>query len=307
MATPKEISEFDIMRQRIRERELSRGKETSEKVKGQFANRGMLRSGAQIKAQERGRDQVANQAREERRDVLIAEAGIRRAERQAEAQREFQRSERIGQQEFVSGEAAEQRGFLTSERIGQETFARAEAEANRTFTTSEREALQSFQDKQRIGNQNFTTKERIAAEKFARIEAEIQRGFQSDQAALGREQQDRQFMETLAHQQELLKVNKEQYYSDMAFNKKSQTIDALNALKNTGFSDTQITQLLNDLGLPIGLLGLGNPLAPRVNQPYGQPAVAAPGVVEMLANQPTIYNGPSVGSSRAGNFDLGIS
>lgn len=284
MATP-QINEFDIMRQRIRERELQRGKETAEAVKGQFASRGTLQSGAQIKAQERGREQVARQAQDERRDILIAEAQTRRAEREAALQRQFQTQERIGAQEFAS-----------SERLGQESFLRAQAEAQRIFTTSEREALQSFQDKQRLGAQEFTSAERAAAEKFQGIQAEAQRQLQSD-IALGKirlpdggfaktlqgqqlDIQSQQFNDTLAEQIAQREQNAAQFEQEMAFNRTNSTINAITALKNSGFNDLQIKQIFDELGIePVS----GSSVQPGITAPavatsvYGTTVPAATG------------------------------
>ncbi|MDC1300001.1 hypothetical protein N8Z24_00685 [bacterium] len=275
-----EVSEFDVMRQRIRERELQRGKQASEQVKGQFASRGLLASGGQIKAQQQSQRDVSRQAGEERRDVLIAEAQTRRAEREAEAQRTFQRGERIGGQEFAAGQAGEQRKFLTGERLG-----------TQAFTTSERGALQTFQEKMEAGRQDFTTAEREAAQKFAGDEAADQRTFLADESKLARDlsaylskeqidatsrenladrqlrqeladagfdqaDQDRavaisQFNQTLKQQQEVMAQNKEQFDQELEVSKSATRVNAWTALKTAGMSDGEIRNLLIAVGLPL--------------------------------------------------------
>lgn len=282
MATANEISEFDIMRQRIKERELQRGKEASQQVKGQFASRGMLASGAQIKAQERASQDVARQAREERRDVLVAEAQVNRAQREAEAQREFQRGERLGQQQFAAGQAAEQRGFLSQERIAQESFARAQAEAQRSFTTSERQALQAFQAKQEQGRQDFTVQERDAAQKFASLEAQAQRGFQAEQAQLGRTQQQEQFQATLNQQIAAMNQNAEQFQAEMEINRQATAVNALSALRNAGFAQNQIEAIFRTLGIPGFSIDQNGQVITQPQQPQTviPPAPVVPGSLE---------------------------
>ena len=222
-----EVSEFDIMRQRIREREQKRAGEAKQQVSGQFASRGMLHSGAQIKAQERARDAVARQAGEERRDVLIAEAGVRRAEKEAQKQREFQ----------------------TSERLGKEAFASAEAEAQRSFTTSERIALQNFKIKQEQGRQDFTREEREAGEKFATIQADAQRKFLASESELTRQEGARQFDATFEHQVKMAQQDQGNFDKELAESRKNSRINAITALKNSGFSTSEMNAILNALGI----------------------------------------------------------
>ena len=171
-----EVNEFDIMRQRIRERQLEREKAGQQQVKTQFATRGTLGSGAEVRAQERERARVAQQAQEERRDVLIAEAGVRRQEREAQRQREFARQERLGQQEFQAGQAQAQRRFLTGERVGTQQFQRGERLETQQFTKSQAEALQAF-----------SRGERIDTQEFAALQAELDKRFAAEQAKLGRD------------------------------------------------------------------------------------------------------------------------
>ncbi len=293
MAIPQqEVSEFDIMRQRIREREQKRGKEATEQVKGQFASRGMLASGAQIKGQERAQQAVAEQAREERRDVLVAEADVRRREREAQAQRafageqarlgrQFQRGERIGGQEFAARQADAQRRFAAMEsRLGREftsaerqaaqRFASAEAALGRDFTRSEREALQTFQAKMEQGRQDFTAAERQAAQTFASAEAAAQRTFAGEQAQLSRTEQARQFDVTMSEQEAMRIQNANQFNQEMTLNRQNSRINALNALKNAGWSDSQISGILGDLGVQ-GLGGFGGG-----GFQFGQPGTALP-------------------------------
>lgn len=68
--------------------------------------------------------------------------------REAQAGRDFQRSERLGSQQFASGESALQRRFQTSERLGSQDFARGERLGSQDFTHSERLGAQDFQQGQ---------------------------------------------------------------------------------------------------------------------------------------------------------------
>ena len=132
-----EINEFDIMRQRIKERAQQRGQQAQTGVNQNFASRGLLQSGAQIKAQERAAQDVATQAREEDRDVLVAEAQVNRAQREAEAGRQFQTSERLGSQQFAGEQTELQRQFAAKQARLAETFTSGENILNRDFTRGE--------------------------------------------------------------------------------------------------------------------------------------------------------------------------
>jgi hypothetical protein len=265
-----EMSDFDIMRQRIRERELRRGKEASQAVKGQFASRGQLQSGAQIKAQERAQQAVANQAREERRDVLLAEADVRRREREAAAQRQFARGERLGQQQFA-GQQAElqrqfagrqaqaQRQFLTGERMSAQDFARAEALLGRQFTAEERRAAESFQEKFAQGREDFTAEERQAAQTFASAEAEAQRQFAAEESQLGRVQAQDFFQKTLDEQIAAREQNATQFDQEMDLNRKNSYINTINALKGSGFTNFEVGNILVELGVEDPFADPGSP------------------------------------------------
>ena len=137
MATPDEINEFDIMRQRIKERAAQRGKTAQTGVNQNFASRGLLQSGAQIKAQERAAQGVATQAREEDRDVLVAEAQVNRAQREAAAGRQFQTSERLGSQQFAGEQARLGEQFQSSERLAGQVFTGQQNRLAETFTSGE--------------------------------------------------------------------------------------------------------------------------------------------------------------------------
>jgi len=209
-----EINEFDIMRQRIKERAQQRGQQAQTGVNQNFASRGLLQSGAQIKAQERAAQDVATQAREEDRDVLVAEAQVNRAQREAEAGRQFQTSERLGTQQFAGEQAVLQREFAAKQARLAETFTSGENILNRDFTSGEN-----------ILNRDFTRGENL----------------------LNRNQLDDHFTKTLTEQIAKRTQDAEQFVIEMDENKKTNIINTINALRTNGFNDVEINTILNSL------------------------------------------------------------
>lgn len=249
-----ETNEFDILRQRVREREQQNVKEGKRATTTQFANRGTLGSGAQIRAEERSRAQAAKIAQEERRDILIAEADVRRREREAEAQRrflseqaqkgqQFQREERIGQQEFAGEQARVGREFASSERQAQQAFAANEAARNRAFTSEERVAAEQFVASERQAQQDF-----VAAR--AEAEAALKRELQTNQ--LNAEQS--RFAEEIALKKTIAEAQERQFISEFNASIRNNIVNARVSLKNSGYTDGQIAALFRELDLESQLL-----------------------------------------------------
>lgn len=296
----KEVNEFDIMRQRITERQREAEKTGKKAVQQNFASRGLLQSGAQVKAQQQERQAAAVQAQEERRDVLVAEAGVRRQEREAERQRQFvgqqateqrqfQTSERLGTQQFAGQQAGEQRRFVAdqatldrnlqteqarlgreltqSESLAQRKFLEQEALLGRELTISERIAQNAFAASEAAENRTFTTEERVAAQNFVEGESELQRDFQRElqqiESDLKKELQTTQltseearFSADLAYKKIIQKTQEEQFDREFTESVKNQSINAMNALKANGYSDFEIQNLFQALGIPNAVQGL---------------------------------------------------
>ena len=277
MATPDEINEFDIMRQRIKERAAQRGKTAQTGVNQNFASRGLLQSGAQIKAQERAAQDVATQAREEDRDVLVAEAQVNRAQREAEAGRQFQTSERLGSQLFAGEQAGLGRAFQTSERLSGQTFSGQQARLGEQFQSSERLAGQVFTGQQNRLAETFTSGENI----------------------LNRKQNADQFQSTLDEQIRTRQTNSAQFAEEMKLNRQNSRINAMSALKNSGFSDGQIEGILGVLGLGTGS-GVGGDFFSGTG-----PGVSGIGTVGNVgAVQPAAGNFSNFGMPGGGFFQI---
>lgn len=274
-----EATEFDIMRQRVREREQEKGKQATEAVKGQFASRGLLQSGAQVKAQQQAARQVAEQARLERQDIRVAEADVRRREQEAQRGRQFARQERLGQEQFARGQAEAQRGFLTQERVAQnifaakeraaaETFAAAQAKLGRNFTAAESKAIRDFQeiqaDLERTAKANLQT---------------TQLNHEQSEAVLNRALQQAGLDQNKELAEAALEVQKSQFAAELAESQKAAAVNMATSMKNSGFTNNEIVSLANTLGIDLSGLGLtvqGAPIAPlRTSTPGTQPDFSA--------------------------------
>lgn len=161
-------------------------KEVSRQANAALA-RGMGRSSYALQTQANLQNQKA-EARNKLGEALIADYQNRVTQiDEAEAAREFQKSERLAQQEWQAGENALARAFQTSER-----------EAQQKYSTGEREA-----------QQKYSTAERLA-----------QQEWQAGQSALERAQNQAQFDAQLAYQREQLAQNQTQFNIQQAFNEK---------------------------------------------------------------------------------------
>jgi hypothetical protein len=83
--------EFEIMRQRLRQRGAVRGEEAQRQVQRQAAALGNLPSGAALRIQQQAARETERLTGEQIQDVNILQAQTQRAERESAAQRELQR------------------------------------------------------------------------------------------------------------------------------------------------------------------------------------------------------------------------
>lgn len=153
MAVGQPVDEFELMRRRVRQESKAAGQQRQEELKRQFARTGMLQSGAAIKQAGIESQQQEQQTQRALEGVDIAQAQTLRAEREAEKQREFARSERLGAQEFTAGQAELQRKFATGERIAAQDFAKLESKAQR--------ALQ-----EKLAERNISVQEALAGDQL---------------------------------------------------------------------------------------------------------------------------------------------
>lgn len=125
-------------------------------------------------------------------------------ERQNQLAREFQTSERLGQQAYNTGEREAQQAYQSAENALNRAFQSGEREAQQVYNTSERVATQAYNTSERLGqqayqsgenalNRAFQTGEREAQQKYNTGEREAQQAFQAGENALNRAQSQSQF------------------------------------------------------------------------------------------------------------------
>ena len=230
------VDEFELMRRRVKQDSQVAGQQRQRDLKRQFARTGNLQSGAFIK-QSGIESQQAQQAQQRAVEgVDIAEAGVRREERQAQIGRDF-----------AAGEALKSRDFASKEAESQRTFAAMQAQLGREFTTQERGAAQAF----------------------ASTEAETQRRFQDKLAKEGRD-----FNGELASNAEALQ--REIMDFEQVETRKVNALNAMNSLLNIGFQRDEVENILDQLGLSLDNFDLpgtlpGNNLG-NVNPEFDQKA-----------------------------------
>jgi hypothetical protein len=220
MAVGKPVDEFELMRRRVKQESQQAGQQRQTDLKRQFARSGNLSSGAFIKQSGIEQQQQQQQAQRAVEGVDIAEAGVRRQEREAEKGRTFSREERIGGQEFATSERIGGQEFVATQQDKQNTFAALQAQLGRDFTTSEREASQIFAETSQETQNNF-------------LKAEAKKGRDLQTVLAGNAQQLQQDIFDF-EKKETVKIN---------------SMNAMNALLNMGFNHGDVQDLLEQLGL----------------------------------------------------------
>lgn len=80
----------------------------------------------------------------------------------AAADRGFRTSERLGTQDFTTGQNKEQRNFVTGERLSSQDFTTGQNRDERSWRAGESAAERSFRTGERMATQDFTGKENAA-------------------------------------------------------------------------------------------------------------------------------------------------
>lgn len=256
-------SEFDYQRKKAASAENANLQAKRDALARRQAQLGGGPGGAFIKMEQQAQDESAKRLadanegidtaqRAEMRRIREIDEGRKFQTSEREASQTFARGERIGSQEWQSGQAQTQRdwqtgereasqGFATSERLGSQEFAAGQAETQRDWQTGEREASQTFAAEQ----QQKEIDARFALQK-EQIEAAAKEG------KLNRDQAQKQLDELIR-----------QYEIDTANNKTTNTINTILSAFNSGLKPEQINGLLKELGIDIaGIPGITESLAP---------------------------------------------
>lgn len=164
------LPEFDLQRSRLKSTLNDQANTQRDALERKLAQLQGGPSGAGIKLQQQLESDIGKQAEQGMEGIDSQELAARRQLDEAQKQREYQTSERLGGQEFAGGQAAKQREFATGERLGGQDFAGSQSALQRQFAEGER-----------LGTQQFQTGERASSQQFAGGEAEKQRSFQQGQ------------------------------------------------------------------------------------------------------------------------------
>lgn len=150
-------------------------------ARGEAASRGIAGSGFEgnrIGAADRGEIQASTDAAV---NLALENAARQREERLIQEQRGYQTSERESSQKYG-----------TSERLGSQDFSSGENEKGRKYGTSEREASQLFSDEQRSLQNEYNALESAKMKAFESGQAELVRQFEAQQGDINRAYQARE-------------------------------------------------------------------------------------------------------------------
>lgn len=166
---------FNLLEKKATQQARGQTQQQQEALKRRFAAMGGGGSGSAIKQEQLAAERGAQRETAAREGVEFARLGEMQRRAEATEGREFARGERLGSQEFASGEALKGRQYGTSERLGSQEFSAGQSAIGRRFATSER-----------LGTQRFATGERKAGQTFASEEAQKGRTFASSEAEKNR-------------------------------------------------------------------------------------------------------------------------
>ena len=212
---------FQLAQSQLKRQESGRQLEEERAMKRQFAQAGAIGSGAAIKA---GMEQRARGAERLQSGMLGLEAeklGQQYQEEQAEKQRGFITSERLGSQQYS-----------TAEREAAQKYARGERLSAQEYNTLERLGTQDFQNLQREESQKFLTGERLDTQDFQNLQREESQKFVTGERKEGQLFTDQQRVKTQNFQKGLFDI--EQVLKEKEFDiNKFITMENLNMARRT--------------------------------------------------------------------------
>lgn len=125
------LAQFDYARKRASQDAEAANQQQNDALKRRFAAQGGLNSGAFVKQQQVAADQGAVRKENAMQGIDAAEAQEVQRQNEVKEGRAFQTSERLGSQDYSSGESALQRRFMTGEREGSQNFQAGESKLAR--------------------------------------------------------------------------------------------------------------------------------------------------------------------------------
>ena len=286
--TKPEVDEFEIMRRRVQEQGQRARERASQAAKRQFAKLGNLPSGAALKAEAQAVGQAEQATSQGIQDVNIAQAQQLRQAQEAAAGRELQRFGIEKQAETAQAGLATQRELAQLQETGQTQRQQAgfgQQTAIQELQFEQQKKLQDIQSAQSLDilsrNQDFQKAQSLLdrdlqaklqgqsleAQKdlatmqmefdklaltqdwdkftqsmdFQKLDAETRKGLSQAQLVLQSESQD------LQKKMSEHAINQDN--SELEFNKMATVLNATDLLKANGFSDLEMSNLLDSLGM----------------------------------------------------------
>jgi hypothetical protein len=236
---------YELQRQRVKSDSQNASVEQTDALKRRFARMGGLNSGAYLKSSERLAGQQEQNQQKALEGVDIQESLAAEQKAEAERGRGFSREERLGSQEFASGESALGRRFVSEESSKGREFQAGESKLGREFQAGESK-LGRDQQAQQFGaslaeqintrqQQGEQFKSSLGEQKATRLQQADQFG---DQMDLSRDQFENSKVQfgsqmELANKQFKLDTKVSEFNMDMAnkiFNKKDPMEQALDPM-----------------------------------------------------------------------------
>ena len=290
MAAPTaQVNPFELARKRASQQEGAALQGQKDAIARRSAQLGGGPSGAMIKQEALAADASQKRLGDVNEGINAQEQAEAMRVREIQEGRQFQTSERLGSQEFASGEAGKQRTFTTGERLGGQDFAAGEAGKQRTFATGERIGGQEFVAGQSAIQRAYGTSEREAGQTYGTSEREASQMFsggQLDKQIAAQNQQTRMQLDTQLEMQKksiedavaarkmsseqanaALAETKRQYDADLKENIKTNYINSVLSAHNSKMPPEQMRSLLDGLGvvfLPDGNVSISAPATPGV-------------------------------------------
>jgi hypothetical protein len=269
---PQRLEEFDVLRQRARQRARAAGQEAVGGIQRRLAALGGISGGAGIKQEALARARAQQVGEEAIQDIDIRE----RAELRRRAEQEQARQFAAQQAQLGRTFQAEQAG------LGREA-AQAEAARQRRFAA----------EQAGIGRE-FTAEQAGIGREFAQAEAGRGREFQRGIFDVQQDLRERQFRTQERFQERGLSLQEAQFQADTITTGFNQIISAL-SLEDPGESTRLLASLFNEYtkpGQPPALQALGEGLSEYAiayqQEQVQRGRIAAPGATTKPAPVPTI-------------------
>lgn len=118
----KPLPEYDLARQQAQQAANAQKQGNQDALTREYSRLGNLNSGSFIKQSALNNDQSDQNLSQAQLGITAQESAAKRGLAEAEQQRQFQTSERVGGQEFQRGILGQQQAYGTSERLGGQQF-----------------------------------------------------------------------------------------------------------------------------------------------------------------------------------------